>query len=93
MIIGRILRNIDWRIREQKQRMKKPEPLVLPEDYNAAKVIVEMIPADVYKDEYLVKIALHYAKHGFYQEARSLYLISKMNHFASNLPWNIPFML
>ena len=72
MIIGRILRNIDWRIREQKQRMKRPGPLLLPEDYYAAKVVVEMIPTDVYKDEYLVKIALHYVKHGFYQEAKEL---------------------
>jgi len=72
MIIGRILRNIDWRIREQKQRIKIPEPLALPEDYNPAKVVAEMIPADGYKDEYLVKIALHLAKHGFYQEAKEL---------------------
>lgn len=72
MIIGTILRNIDWRIREQKHRMKVSEPLVLPEDYNAAKVVAEMIPADGYKDEYLAKIALHLARHGFYQEAREL---------------------
>jgi hypothetical protein len=72
MIIGRILRNIDWRIREQKHRMKAPEPLVLPEDYHAAKIVVEMIPASGYKDEYLVKIALHHARNGFYQEAREL---------------------
>jgi len=71
-IIDHILKSIDWRIREQKRRMKTPEALVQPEHYKAAEAVVQMIPADGYRDEYLVKIALHYAKHGFYQKGTEL---------------------
>ena len=90
MIIGRILSNIDWRIREQRQRMKRPEPLVLPEDYNIAKVIVEMIPAEGYKDENLVKIALHQARHGFYQEAMKLIPNIKEESFRQQFEMECP---
>jgi len=90
MIIGRILQNIDWRIREQKQRTKRSESLVLPEDYNAAKVVVEMIPADAYKDEYLVKIALHQARHGFYLEAVKLIPYIKDESFRQQFEMECP---
>ena len=90
MIIDHILLSIDSRIREQKRKMKLIQPLTLPELYNTAKVVVNMIPADVYRDEYMVKIALHYAKHGFYQEAKEVLPYIKDESFRQQFDMECP---
>ncbi|GEM_PF-3977589 len=89
-IIDHILRSVDSRIREQKRRMKTPESLVLPELYCAAEALVMMIPGDGYRDEYLVKIALHYAKHGFYQKGRDLLAHIKDESFRQQFAMECP---
>jgi hypothetical protein len=72
IIIDSILRIIDSRIRARKQQTRINQSMMQIDYYETAKTLAEMIPVFNYQEETFLKIALHYAKHGFYNEAKEL---------------------
>ena len=89
-IIERILQLLDHRIRGQKRQIKGPEPMAIPDLFNIAKTVAEMIPADDSREESLVKIALHGAKHSFYREAKEMLLLIKKESFRQQFAVEYP---